>query len=215
MMTLDLAFRVTLLVLYLSLLGIWVFFQRRSSVYKQGMAQHGREQRQHEVGVLVLLRPLLGIPEHIAILVWLVAPSWMAWSALPLPMWMRWGGAVVAALALGLLGWSMAVLGRNFGATLKLRPDHTLVTTGPYRWVQHPIYLAFLLLQIGIALLTANWFIGVTGVGLILAVIAARTPTEAAQLRERFGESYHVYAHQTGRFWPKPMRRRATTNAKA
>jgi protein-S-isoprenylcysteine O-methyltransferase Ste14 len=118
----------------------------------------------------------------------------------------------VAALALGLMGWSMAVLGRNFGTTLQLRLDHTLVTHGPYRWVQHPIYLAFLLMQMGIALLTANWFIGVTGVGLILAVIAARTPAEEAQLREQFGEPYHVYAHQTGRFWPKFMRR-ATTGA--
>src|SRR3712207_1415960 len=134
----ETVFRVSFLVLAIALLASWVYFQRRAGAYREGLRQHGRAQRQHETGPLLVLRPLLGIPWYLGVLTWLVAPRWMAWSALPLPLGLRWGGVVLGALAILLLAWSQQTLGRNFVATLGMRADHALVSDGPYRWIQHP-----------------------------------------------------------------------------
>jgi hypothetical protein len=44
--------------------------------------------------------------------------------------------------------------------------------------MRHPIYLAFLLMQISVLLLTSNWFIGFCGLAIIVSVIAIRVPEE-------------------------------------
>src|SRR3712207_8362645 len=87
----ETVFRVSFLVLAIALLASWVYFQRRAGAYREGLRQHGRAQRRHEAGPLLVLRPLLGIPWYLGVLTWLVAPRWMAWSALPLPLGLRWG----------------------------------------------------------------------------------------------------------------------------
>jgi protein-S-isoprenylcysteine O-methyltransferase Ste14 len=203
MMSENVFLRIGLLALYLMLLAIWLYFQRRAGAYDDGMRQHGRAQRRHETGRLLLLRPLLGLPEHTGILLWLAMPSLMAWSAIALPEWLRWSGIGLGALALLLLGWSMQALGPNFVAALGLRGQHTLVTRGPYRFLRHPMYVGFLLLQLAMALVTANWFIGFTGIGLILAVIVDRVGAEENKLAALFGETYRDYARRTGRFFPR------------
>jgi protein-S-isoprenylcysteine O-methyltransferase Ste14 len=65
------------------------------------------------------------------------------------------------------------------------------------------MYLAFLLLQVGFGLLAANWFIGLTGIGLIVSVIADRVAPEEARLSAAFGAAYQEYAGRTGRFLPR------------
>jgi len=40
----------------------------------------------------------------------------------------------------GLLIWTLRTLGANLTDTVITRKEHTLVTSGPYRWVPHPFY---------------------------------------------------------------------------
>jgi len=202
-MNTELIFKIVLGALYVGLAVVWVIFQRRAGAYDDGMKSHARAQRQHEAAPLVIARPVLGIGWHLAVLVRIFFPAWIGWAALPLSDLVRIGGAVMAGLALALLGWSMDTLGRNFLATLQLASDHTLVTGGPYRRMRHPMYLALLLYHIGICSLSANWLIGLLGVGLIAVVSLVRMPREEAMLAERFGNEYRSYADQTGGLLPK------------
>jgi protein-S-isoprenylcysteine O-methyltransferase Ste14 len=82
------------------------------------------------------------------------------------------------------------------------RRAHTLVTSGPYRWVRHPFYDATALSMLANALAAANWFLLLTG-SAVLILIVARTRKEEANLRLRFGDSYQAYVERTGRFVPK------------
>ena len=68
---------------------------------------------------------------------------------------LRWGrgytvwptvGLVLVTVAAGLSLASLLTLGRGFGLRPALR---RLATTGPYRLVRHPIYLAYLLADVG------------------------------------------------------------------
>jgi len=151
--------------------------------------------------ILFTLRPV-GIAVLIGLFTYMVNPARMAWSAMPLPVWLRWLGVGIAVMGGALFVWTFRNLGKNLTDTVVTRRDHTLVTTGPYRWVRHPFYVAVALTMLGNSLAAANWFLLGGGV-LVFTLLAIRTRTEEAQLVARFGGAYEAYMHRTHRFFPK------------
>jgi protein-S-isoprenylcysteine O-methyltransferase Ste14 len=196
----DHALRVVLIVELLLLFPMTAYHRIKARTYEK------LDRRQEGLFVLLTMRPMAGVFFTGAV-VYLVNPALMAWSSVPLPMWVRWSGTGVLALCWGLLFWTLRRLGRNLTDTVVTRREHTLVTSGPYRWVRHPFYDALALLLIAIALVAANWFLLVTG-AMFFALIAIRSRTEEANLAARFGESYRVYRSRTGRFLPRIGRHR-------
>jgi protein-S-isoprenylcysteine O-methyltransferase Ste14 len=154
-------------------------------------------------GTLILfgLR-LSGLPWFIGGIVWMIDPSLMAWASVPLPLWLRWGGFILIAVWGVLFVWTFQTLGKNLTDTVVTRMEHTLVTTGPYRYVRHPFYLSFLIAVIGGGIVTANWYLFLTSL-LPFAFLVARTRIEEEKLVERFGDEYREYMARTGRFWPR------------
>jgi protein-S-isoprenylcysteine O-methyltransferase Ste14 len=143
----------------------------------------------------------------LAILVFITYPDLMAWSRFPAPLPLRWAAAAVGGLGLLLLVWSHLNLDRNFFAGMQIRNDHELVTQGPYHWIRHPMYLAFVLLGLGYTGLTTSWFIGGTWFAGFLMMLGSRFGTEEQTLIERFGDEYREYRKKTGGFIPRPWRR--------
>ncbi len=192
----DHTFRLALLVIVLFGLPIPVYHRLRSHATREPL-----DRRKEGLFILLTLRPL-GLAMWVGVIAFLIDPSYMAWSSVPLPAWMRWAGVGVCAMGGGLLTWTLGCLGKNLTDTVVTRREHTLVTGGPYRYVRHPFYDAAALFVFGISLLAANWFFFVVGVaGLCLLVL--RTRTEEGYLLARFGESYQAYRDRTGRFLPR------------
>ena len=52
-------------------------------------------------------------------------------------------------------------------------------------------------------LLSANWFIGFTGLSAYGLIIVKRTPKEERMMVSRFGEEYIAYMKRPGRFLPR------------
>ncbi len=73
------------------------------------------------------------------------------------------------------------------------RPTTAIVRSGPYRFSRNPIYLAFSLLQLGIAAWTNNLWL----VAALIAAIALMTmvviPREEQYLERKFGTEYLDY----------------------
>ena len=137
----------------------------------------------------------------------LLVPGWCDWCRWPLPTAVRWAGVLAALLGAWGMHWSLASLGRNLTDTVVVRREAQLVTTGAYRWVQHPYYLVAGWLMGSVTLLTANWLIGLTSLA-VYGLLLWRTPLEEAELLDRFGREYTDYCQRTGRFWPRwPTRR--------
>jgi protein-S-isoprenylcysteine O-methyltransferase Ste14 len=82
------------------------------------------------------------------------------------------------------------------------RTNATLVTSGPYRWMRHPMYTAALVLVIATTFLTASAIVGIGGV-VMFALLAARSRIEERRLVEKFGDAYRDYQKRTGRFLPR------------
>ncbi len=159
------------------------------------------DRRQEGLFLLVSLR-LLGGVAWISLLAFLIDPRWMAWSSVPLPVWLRWGGVGLSVPFACLLIWTLRTLGKNLTDTVVTRKEHTLVTAGPYRWVRHPFYVCVALAALANSLTTANWFLFLT-VSLAFFLLVVRTRQEEAKLIERFGDEYRQYRERTGKFFPR------------
>jgi len=75
----------------------------------------------------------------IGLLAWLALPAVLAW-AIPPEAWLT------AVLGVALATWAISA---NRPGNFNIRPipkaGAALVTQGPYRWIRHPMYTAFLL----------------------------------------------------------------------
>jgi len=138
----------------------------------------------------------------VGFIAWLINPRWLDWAKLSLPTWLRVLGLGFFLLWGLLLVWTFRNLGNNLTDTVVTRRNHTLVTTGPYRFVRHPFYLAFALAVLGLSLAAANWFLFLAGC-IPFAFVVLRTPIEEAKLIERFGDEYRDYMKRTPRFVPR------------
>ncbi len=135
-------------------------------------------------------------------LVYLLNPAWMAWSKIGLPEWVRWLGVGIGVVCTSLIYWLFSSIGSGITPTSATRTKHTLVTSGPYRWVRHPLYTVGSSMFISFGVTADNWFIIALGV-LAFIAMAIRTPKEETNLIEKFGDEYREYMKHTGRFFPK------------
>lgn len=153
------------------------------------------------------MRILLVVLDSLAIglLLWLIVPNWMSWSAVALPEWMHWSGFALVVAGLALLTRAHRTLSSSFSSNLEIREQHQLVMTGPYQWIRHPIYSAISLWSAGLALMTANWFVGLMPVAFALFFML-RVPLEEKMMVEAFGKEYMEYLNRTGDFVPRLIR---------
>lgn len=113
-----------------------------------------------------------------------------------------WLGLLCLCSALWLFWRSHVDLGRNWSVTLKVRTDHSLVRTGVYRYIRHPMYSSFLLLAIAQALLISNWLADTAGLVAVGFLFASRMLREEQMMLDRFGEDYRAYMSATARIVP-------------
>ncbi len=135
-------------------------------------------------------------------LVYLINPEWMAWSKIGLPEWVRWLGVGIGVLCVLGIYWLFSSIGSGITPTSATRKEHKLVTSGPYRWVRHPLYTVGSSMFVAFGMMADNWFIALLGI-LVFIAMAMRTPKEEANLIEKFGDEYREYMKTTGRYLPK------------
>lgn len=119
------------------------------------------------------------------------------------PEWLRWLGGVVLAGGMTLLGVSHHHLGRSFHSLVVTKENQVLVETGPYRWIRHPIYTAYLMNYIGGGLLSSNLILTIVPATMYAILVAVRIGKEEEVLGERFGQEYIEYMERAGRLIPR------------
>ena len=139
----------------------------------------------------------------VAVLMYAIHPTWLAWSSLLLPLWLRWGGIGMALLGFALLQWAQNTLGKNWSDTPRMIKEQSLITSGPYQYIRHPIYTAFLLILGSTFFSAANWLIGLAWIGMTALEVASRIGFEENLMLEYFGDQYREYMKRTGRLLPK------------
>jgi protein-S-isoprenylcysteine O-methyltransferase Ste14 len=109
-------------------------------------------------------------------------------------------GLFLVVAGLGFSIWARLHLGRNWSASVTVKEDHALVTTGPYRHVRHPIYTGIILAIAGTALAIGEWR-GVFALVLVFAALIIKSRVEEKRMRETFAD-YENYRGRTAALIP-------------
>jgi protein-S-isoprenylcysteine O-methyltransferase Ste14 len=195
MLTDDFMFRAILAAVTAAGVGMRICFQIRAARIGGAIVPQ-RDRTAFWVGATLLVPVMLGL-----LIAYLVDPAALPWSKLPLPRSVRWAGAGLSLVVIGLIAWVFASLGENLSRSAGYRTHARLVTTGPYRWVRHPLYSIAGLGWLGMGLMIASWPV-LLGVLALPALLSLRAEREEAALVERFGDEYRAYMRRTGRFFP-------------
>lgn len=147
----------------------------------------------------------------------LYAPQFTFFNPFDTPI--QIAGFVLAAVGLGIV----AIAGRTLAEQVfaKAREERRMITTGIYAHVRHPLYLSFVLIPLGVVLLTLNYFalllplafwfftdadLEACGRRGKLTFLTTAIECEEEGLRRRFGDEYEQYAQRTGKLFPKTGR---------
>jgi protein-S-isoprenylcysteine O-methyltransferase Ste14 len=193
-------FRWLALVIVASVFAISAYHRRRARQTSETIA------RRREGALFVILRTVFALPLFAAVLAYLINPASMTWSEFGAPHWVRWIGVAIGALTVPSAWWLFRNLGRNVSETVLTKAHHSLVTTGPYRWVRHPLYATGGALLVAVGLIAANWFILLLASGVVVLVRVLVVPREEQELIAKFGDDYRRYRERTGGMFPRLMR---------
>jgi protein-S-isoprenylcysteine O-methyltransferase Ste14 len=110
-------------------------------------------------------------------------------------------GLVLIAAGMAVILYSFFALGKSLTASPVPKQDGTLVTSGLYARVRHPIYFGLLLASIGVVLDAGPWpqFAIVL---LLYVLLNIKASYEEELLAKRYPE-YKAYAQKTPRFFPR------------
>ena len=115
---------------------------------------------------------------------------------------LQWVGVVLTLVGFGLRLATRYTMGLHFSGYVQTTQGHRLITTGLFARVRHPIYLATLLLYVGIPLGFGS--LGALGIGLLVGVPALwrRISIEERSLAVWFGEEFTEYRQRSHRLFP-------------
>lgn len=92
--------------------------------------------------------------------------------------WLGWPALVGVVLAQGLRWWCIGTLGRQWNTRIVVVPGAGRVTTGPYRWLRHPNYVAVAVEGVCLPLVHTAWITATTFTVANAWVMRRRVTTE-------------------------------------
>jgi len=140
------------------------------------------------LGVLLLLRPGIPLP-------------FLGERLMPPALWQFWTGAALTLAGLLFTVWARVHIGRNWSGIVTVKEGHELITSGPYRFVRHPIYTGLLLAFAGSALARGDWS-AVLAFALVFLALWRKLKLEERWMREHFGDMYQAYTQRAAALIP-------------
>ena len=193
----EIVFRALFILATIAMLAIRVYFQSKVL----------RDQRKVEVKeepVSLVAGSLAALTTIAFGLEYIIRPGTFAFAyAWAYPFWLRWLGGAILVGGVALLGLAHHHLGQSFHSLVVAKEEQVLVQSGPYRWIRHPVYTAYLMSYLGGGLLASNWVLTFVPLTLYAVLVAIRLKHEEAVLEETFGAPYAAYKARTGRLLPR------------
>jgi methyltransferase len=119
---------------------------------------------------------------HVGLLVGALAEVWLLDR--PFVPWLGWPMLALVLGAQALRWWCIGTLGRQWNARVIVVPGARRVTSGPYRWMRHPNYVAVVVEGFALPLVHSAW-----------VTAAVFTLANAALLTVRLRDEERALAH--------------------
>ena len=101
-------------------------------------------------------------------------------------------GMTVAFAGVGFAIWARQHLGGNWSSEINIKKGHTLIKTGPYGLVRHPIYAGIFFMVLGCAI-DLGTIGSAIAISLGLLFVAYRVNVEEGLMSRRFGKEWDIY----------------------
>lgn len=111
-------------------------------------------------------------------------------------------GLALIVIGISLRAWAVQKLGKHFTATVQLKDDHALITSGPYSVVRHPSYSGALMAVVGSAVFLNSIIGTVVAFSLMMIAYYIRIKIEEQVLTGLFGNRYTDYSKRTKKLIP-------------
>ncbi len=111
-------------------------------------------------------------------------------------------GITLYVLGLLLRYVSTIYLGRHFTRNVDVSGEMELISTGPYRFLRHPLYLGLFLLTFAVPIFFANFLVMALAVILMGRVINQRMTLEEREMERVLGDRYREWKQVRYRFIP-------------
>lgn len=109
-------------------------------------------------------------------------------------------GIGIGVAGFALLAWAAMTLRRHQTTIIPNQGASALVTDGPFRFRRNPIYIADVLIMLGLAEITQNIWFAIMGLVFAVLVTWLAILPEERHLEARFGDAYRAYKAKT-RMW--------------
>jgi len=102
-------------------------------------------------------------------------------------------GGLLIAMAVALFSYSVRQFRKARTPVPGNKPTTAIVRSGPYHFSRNPIYLAFLLLHLGLAICANSLWLVASLIATVAIIAVVVVPREERYLKERFGAEYVAY----------------------
>lgn len=209
-------FQITVLILFIIFMVIRGYYGRKAQPPGQKRTRKERwaEQVKYESKLLVILRIVLVYAMIVFIVIWSLFPFLIppvTQLILVNLAWIQWMGVVICITMIFGMMWVGIHLGRQVSGTLEIKEGHTLITSGPYKYIRHPMYLVYFIFNLGLFFICLNIILLVI-ILLGLIVVTSRMRVEEEMMIKQFGDEYREYMERTGRLFPPIRRKRRAKN---
>jgi protein-S-isoprenylcysteine O-methyltransferase Ste14 len=133
-----------------------------------------------------------------------VIPIWLLGLYQPIHQASGIIAACVLAASLALYEWARhTIWRRRFGIGWGEHVPEELCEAGPYRFIRHPIYLAYMLAWLAALVALPHWLTAALLVAMIALFTHAALTDEARIAASPLAAGYAGYRERAGLFWPR------------
>ena len=166
--------------------AFWLFLVGYLTVAAIGVKQARREHLGQRFGLMFLIIALFLLP---------YLPVFRFVNFAPVNPVLSGIGVILCAAGMAFLVWGRHRLGNNWSPTVAKKEGQELVTSGPYRYVRHPMYAGGLMATIGSAIVCGGAFVFLL---IILGTIfIRRVDAEDKLMAQQFPDEYPDYEKRT------------------
>lgn len=202
-MSYELIYFIVFLFIFIVFLGAKKILDIKSDQLNPGrtvMADASRLIKRHKIFVRLFKVTLFAYA--ISVMAHLMQVINIGWLQIGLADSLRIISFFVGISSVLFLNWVYLHLAGNWAKPEQLRKKHKIVTTGPYKWLRNPMYLAGELWLLSLIMITNFWPL-IPFLPYAHYLFYKRAKLEEKILLQRFGNQYLKYKKRTNMFIPR------------
>ncbi len=187
-----------LAVLFWVLAGVLPSLRMRRRTGFSGYVAHRAPSPVHRVAIAGMWISAVALVTWVALFSLLGGERLGVWKV-PVPM--TWAGWLFALSGLAIILEAQVQMGASWRVGIDVERRTTLITSGLFRRVRHPVFAGMLLMSLGVVTVSPGAWSVMAWLSFVW-VLSLQTRLEEEHLVRVHGEAYRVYAAGVGRLFP-------------